>query len=131
MITHSVGLSVEQEFRKITPYLYYGCPGEQLVYECVVVGGGGTYWNGTALQNCSQDRILVRHSQVESGHNTTETCGSTGQVVSRPVSAVNNSYTTQFIITASIELNGSTIGCTADDGTFVGGSEVSLTTGNG
>ena len=53
-----------------------------------------------------------------------------GQVVSRPVSAVNNSYTTQFIITASIELSGSTIGCSADDGTYVGGSEVSIMAGN-
>ena len=122
------GLTTEEMM--LTQVTSCTCPGQQLVFECTVVGDGGTYWQGTALQNCSGGRLLVRHSQFESGRNTTETCGSTGLVVSVPFSRANDSYNTQLIINASQYLYGTTIECATDSGRNVGESEVLLTRSN-
>ena len=74
------------------------CPGYEAVFECVVTGGGATIWSGTAFDNCSSDRIILRHSQfIQPGYNINNTCGDGGQVISRAVSAVNDSYTSQLV----------------------------------
>ena len=45
------------------------CPGSEAVFECAVDGGGATIWQGTALEECAGGRIILRHSQFESGYN--------------------------------------------------------------
>ena len=43
------------------------CPGDELIFECTIEGDAGTYWQGTALEQCLQGRVLIRHSQFRSG----------------------------------------------------------------
>ena len=80
----------------ITPCL---CPGHEATYECSVNSGLITAWQGTALQECEDGSIILRHSQFVSGHNTSETCGTTGEVICRSVSNYNNSFTSQVTLT--------------------------------
>ena len=106
------------------------CRGYEAVFECTVFGDGATIWQGTALQQCAGQRIILRHSQFEPGYNINQTCGSGGPVVGRAVSAVNGSYTSQLTINVSQQLNGSTIECANDNESMVNTMvEVFLTTG--
>ena len=108
------------------------CLGQELTFECTVDGDGATYWQGSALQECSNqvhDRVIIRHSQHHTQQNTTQECGSTGTVVGTPVSAVNMSYTSQLTINVSQNLNGSTIECVSDRGRYFGSSEILLSNG--
>ena len=103
------------------------CPGYKAVYECAVAGGGATIWQGTALEECAGGRIVLRHSQFESGHNIKRTCGTSSPVVGRTVSVVNDSYTSQLTINISQHLNGSIIECASDSGRQVGRSQILIT----
>ena len=120
------GFSEENELRMITSCT---CPGYEVVFECTVAGGGATIWQGTALDECAGGRIILRHSQFESGHNISQTCGASGPVVGRAVSVMNDSYTSQLTINVSQHLNGSTIECASDNGTQFGSRQILLTTG--
>ena len=92
----------------ITPCL---CPGHEATYECSVDDGVTTTWQGTALQECRDGSIILRHSQFASGHNTNETCGTTGEVIGRSVSSNNNSFTSQLTLTISEKIFNKTIEC--------------------
>ena len=107
------------------------CPETVLVFECTVDGDGGTYWQGTALEECPRSRILIRHSQFENGFSVNETCGNNGTVIVRTTSAVNNSYTTELIISVSEQLNGSRIECTSDSGRRIGSIPITLSSRSG
>ena len=124
ILVHLPGLSTHNSEIVLRQVNSCTCPGQDLVFECTVVGDGGTYWQGRALQNCSGGRLLVRHSQFDNGRNTT--CGSTRPVVGLPFSRTNNSYTTQLIIFASQDLNGTTIACATDSGRNISESEIIL-----
>ena len=94
-----------------------------------MAGGGATIWQETALEECPGSRIILRHSQFESGHNTSQTCGASGPVIGHTISVVNESYTSQITINVSQHLNGSTIECASDSGAQVGSGQILLTTG--
>ena len=89
------------------------CPGYEVVFECAVSGGGSTTWQGTALANCDRSRIILRHSEFtkEGGYVINKMCGSSGTITGQAVSVVNDTYLSQLTITASEEVNGSTIEC--------------------
>ena len=89
------------------------CPGYEVVFECAVSGGFATIWQGTALANCGDSRISLRHSQFtrEGGYTINRTCGSSRTITGQAVSVVNDTYVSQLTITASQELNDSTIEC--------------------
>ena len=107
------------------------CPGDELIFECTIEGDAGTYWQGTALVECLQRRILIRHSQFHgSGHTDRNSCGATGTVVIRTISAINNTFTTQLNIVANHHLNGSTVECVSDRGRMIGRSQIRLKSGN-
>ena len=93
------------------------CPGYEAVYECTVNGPGATVWRGTALEECTGGKIVLRHSDFESGYNLNKTCGASGPVVGRALSVANDSYTSQLTINVSQHLNGSTIECASDNET--------------
>ena len=114
---------------KLTVITSCTCPGNEVVFECAVAGGGATIWQGTALEECAGGRIILRHSQFEYGHNVSQTCGANGPVVGRATSVVSDSYTSQLIINVSQHLNGSTIECAGDSGRQVGRRQIILTTG--
>ena len=104
------------------------CPGHEVVFVCAVAGGGATIWQGTALEECANGRIILRHSQFESGHNINQSCGVSGPVGGRAISVVNDSYISQLTVNVSQHLNGSTIECASDNGTQVGSRQILLTT---
>ena len=87
-----------------------------------MAGGGATIWLGTALEECAGGRIILRHSQFESGHNISQICGASGPVVGRAISVVSDSYTSKLTINISQHLNGSTIECARDSGREISGS---------
>ena len=91
------------------------CPGYEAVFECTVDDGVTTAWRGSALENCSDGTVILRHSKFDEGHTINETCGTSGPVVGRAISAENGSYTSQLSILVNQELNGSTIECATDD----------------
>ena len=107
------------------------CLGYEVVFECVVLGDGATVWQGTALKECMNSRIVLRHSEFfeSAGHNISQTCGASGQVVGRTISVVNDSFISQLTINASLHVNGSTIKCASDNETQVGSRQILLTTG--
>ena len=113
------------------------CPGSEAVFECTVADGGATIWQGTALEECTNSRVLLRHTQFESGQNIiNKTCGASGPVVGHAISvmndsssAVNGSYTSQLTINVSQHLNGSTIECASNNGRLVSSKQVLITTG--
>ena len=120
---------MEDNYLAITPESCT-CPGDVLVFECTVDGDGGTFWQGAALQECLQNRILIRHSQFRgNGHTDVNSCGASGTIVVRTISAVNNSFTTQLTIIVNQQLNGGTIECTSDSGRYIGSSQILLKTG--
>ena len=94
-----------------------------------MAGGGATIWQGTALEECASGRIILRHSQFESGHNISQICGASGPVVGHAVSVVNDSYTSQLTVNVSQHLNGSTVECASDSGRQVGSRQILLPTG--
>ena len=116
---------MDDNFRMISSC---ACPGTELVFECTVNGDGGTYWQGTTLEECPCSRILVRHSQFENGFSVNETCGDNGTVTvrTRTFSAVNNSYTTELVISVNEQLNGSMIECTSDSGRRIGSIPITV-----
>ena len=120
----------EDNFLSISPESCT-CPGDELVFECTIDGDAGTYWRGTALEDCLQSRILIRHSQFYGGGYTDRrSCGASGTVVVRTISVVNNSFTTQITITVNQQLSGTTVECESDSGRVIGRTQISLKTGN-
>lgn len=98
----------------------------------MVAGGGATIWSGTAFDNCPNDRIALRHSRFyQPGYNISGTCRDGGQVISRAISAVNDSYTSQFIVNVSQSLIGANIDCErqSDGMLHIGRKQILLTTG--
>ena len=108
------------------------CPGDELIFECTIEGDAGTYWQGTALEQCLQGRILIRHTQfLGGGHTERNACGASGTAIARTISAVNNTlFTTQLTIFANQRLNGSTVMCISDRGRVIGQSQIWLKTGS-
>ena len=107
------------------------CPGYEAVFECVVIGDGATIWSGTAFDRCSSDTIALRHSQFinQPGYSISQNCGDNGPVISRAVSVVNDSYTSQLIVNVSQSLIGTNVDCGSDIGSHVGTKQILVTTG--
>ena len=96
-------------------------PGDILTYECTMEGGVATVWMGSVLDIYTCD-ILFLHSRFNNG-TAQKSCGN-DTIVALGESVDNNTYTSRVNITASCELNGTTIQCFHDDGL------VSLMVGN-
>ena len=120
----------EDVYSMITPESCI-CPGDEMTFECTIEGDAGTYWKGTALEECLQGRILIRHSQFRSGgHTERNACGASGTAIVRTISAVNNTlFTTQLTIFANQWLNGRTVKCASDRDRVIGQSQIWLKTG--
>ena len=100
------------------------CPGDNLRFECTIVGKGTTLWTGSAFMTC--DYIALLHSRFTQG--TSGTCNS-GSLIGRSVGVESGCYTSQLNITISRELDESSIECVHDNGTqllTVGTSKVKL-----
>lgn len=94
------------------------CPGQEAVFRCTIDGGVATTWRGSALENCSDGPITLRHSQFSNGLTINKTCSTTGQVIGRAISAENGSYTSNLIIsniTQQTLITGIHVICSMDD----------------
>ena len=106
------------------------CPGHEAVFECTVDDGVTTVWQGSALENCSDGTVILRHSKFDEGHTINETCGTSGRVVGHAISAENGSYTSQLIISITPQIIGSLIECaTEDERLNHSGIQIMLSTG--
>jgi hypothetical protein len=82
------------------------------VFRCTVDGGVTTVWEGSALENCSDGSITLRHSQFSNRLTINKTCGATGQVIGQAISVENGSYTSKLIIEDTQQIIGNQIVCT-------------------
>ena len=92
------------------------CPGHELRLECTVVRGATTVWGGSAFSGCSNNEIVLRHSQFEHGLAVGE-CNN-GVIVGRSIRQVGDNYTSQLIVHLDLHptLRGKTVECFHDDG---------------
>ena len=92
------------------------CPGHELRLECTVVGGASTVWEGSAFSGCSNNEIVLRHSQYEHGLAVGE-CNN-GVIVGRSIRQVGDNYTSQLTVHLNVNstLRGKTVECFHDDG---------------
>ena len=92
-------------------------PGDVLTTECTIIGGTGdaTVWRGTAFQ-CDYSEIVLLHNRFIEPQNFIVPCNN-GAIAARALGIVNNSYISQLNVTASPELNNTTVECWHDNGT--------------
>lgn len=104
------------------------CPGNEAIFQCSVTSGSivATTWQGTALRECNDDSINLRHSQFASGQVINKTCGAIGEVIAESVSMQNDSsfYISRLTIIFSEKLYNETIECTANIGDSETSSEI-------
>ena len=95
-------------------YQVISCPGDVhvLTIECTIMGGGATVWQGTAFQcdSNNQNFISLRHSQFLKSFKPEGDCNN-GAIVARALGVVNGSYISELNVTASLELNNTTVEC--------------------
>ena len=97
-------------------------------YECTVVGGGFTEWQGSAL--ACESRLSLRHSQFKYG-TAREECNN-GAVVVRAIGETDDNFTSQLNLTVSPDMNNKSVECIYNNGTtrtIVGISTLIITTG--
>ena len=95
------------------------CPNYITIYECTVLGGGTTVWQGSAL-NCENtvNTILLLHSRFTSDDGTSSTCNN-GDIVGQSLRFENGLYTSQLKVKVRPDLIGRTVECHYDNGTAV------------
>ena len=110
-----------------------GCipEGRTVSYQCTVTDTtnpviGSTVWTGSAFQ-CpgTSNQISLPHSQFSIGQGTPVACGS---LIAMAMDVNGNNYTSQLSLSASTDLNGTTISCFLGSRTEVG-SDVLITGG--
>ena len=109
------------------------CPGHELRLECMVVGGGHTIWKGSAFDcQSSTNRIVLRHSQFESGASKSCNNGSiTGRIINTTSDSDGMIYISQLIIQLNMNGNveGGTVECAHEDGNVIGTHTINYTRG--
>ena len=95
--------------------------------ECTITGGGATVWQGTILDGCQNEKIVLRHSQFTSGTAFHASCGMSQQIVGRSVSVAGGSFTSRLFVNISEEIVGKTIECANDSGQIVGSKQINDT----
>ena len=109
------------------------CPGQSITYECSVIDGLFTVWNGSITAgNCT---ITLIHSHFEAGtaHGFCNT-SSNSRVTARGVGVENNNcYISQLTVLATPDLDGRTIECCIEysptNVTHIGTKTLTLTRG--
>ena len=108
------------------------CPGYTVTYQCSIVGGGTTVWQGTAFQCSGLNRHLsLRHSKFNVSVKPYGGCNN-GAIIAHAIGVVDNHYTSQLNVTLSPEMNNRTVECVYDNGTetIVGSAVLAFTTGS-
>ena len=106
LVCHLASASASNTFQVIS------CPGDVLTTECAITGGGATVWQGIAFQcdNNNIGDISLRHSQFRESEKPEGSCNN-GAIVARAIGVINGSYISELNVTASPELNNTTVKC--------------------
>ena len=86
------------------------CPGQNIIYQCSVLGGRFTVWGGSIMADGCV--VALPHAQFLS---SSEYCNN-GEVVGQGVMQENNCYISQLTIQASSVMEGRVVECSVDDG---------------
>ena len=100
------------------------CPGQNLTFECTIVGGGTTLWQGAEVFDCPahSNEIVLRH--INFGSSVMGECNA-GAIVGQSLRVESNSYTSRLSVVYSERLNGKNVTCAYDNGLTVS-SRISL-----
>lgn len=106
------------------------CPGDVLMYNCTINGGGSTIWSGSAFDcETRMDEIILRHSQFVSG--SSGNCND-GAVTAQSLGVVDSTcFTSQLSVTVDLEMNNKTVLCahSSEIITTIGVGIISVATG--
>ena len=108
------------------------CAGDNLIFNCSIMGGTATLWRGTAF-DCPLvgSEISLRHRLFVSNQGF-GICNN-GDIIGRSVSAVNDCYTSQLNATVRESFNNKTVQCafiSSVGSNIVGESLLSVVSGN-
>ena len=89
------------------------CPGDTLTFECSVVGEsyGITIWRGTALDECEDQEISLRHDRFTEPMGARKSCNN-NSIVGQSLGVENRCYSSQLNVTVTLDNVGKTIECT-------------------
>ena len=95
------------------------CHGNNLIFECTVVGvaGGTTEWKGDAIHSCSVPVIFLRHRDFITGTTQPIVCNG-GEIVIRSLRVESDCYTSQMNISFSNTLINRTVVCAYGNGSY-------------
>ena len=129
-MTVYIGSSVEKTFENSHSECI--CPGiTVLSFQCSIVGGGTTVWQGSAFQCSGLNRyISLRHSNYNATEKPYGECNN-GAISARAIGVHDNQFTSKLNVNISSEMNNKTVECVHDNGreTEVGSALLSITTG--
>ena len=107
------------------------CPGIVVTFRCTVVGNvGATVWRGSAIE-CPETNHeltflhLIRFTDIRG-------C-SGGAIIGHGIDVEGNCYTSQLNVTVDTSMDGKSVECFYNNGTFanlIGNSSVAITSGN-
>ena len=106
------------------------CPGFKLTFRCTVLGiAGATVWRGSAIE-CPETNHELTFFHLISFMDI-RGCNS-GAIIGRGVEIEDACYTSQLNITVDSSMNGKSVECIYNNGTFasvIGNSSVTITSG--
>ena len=90
-------------------------PGDILTYECTLERGVATVWKLDIISYQHKVHIVFLHSLDEFNDTKQISCYNS-TIIGENINVGNTTHTSRVNITATCELNGTTIQCTQDDG---------------
>ena len=121
-----IGLAIRNELRATIDCF---CLGQDATYECTVIGGDFTLWNGSIMDppGC---KISLPHRQF---FNVNDTSCNDGTVVAKGLTITNGScYTSLLTVLVTQEMNGGSVSCVVDknlEESLIDTTIINITTG--
>lgn len=91
------------------------CPGQVVSFECTIIGGELTSWEGSALM-CQGREITLLHREFNTSTAMGECNSGETMISARSVRVTNNSYTSRLDVTLTPAVIGRDISCSSSDG---------------
>ena len=103
------------------------CPGQEVSFECTVIGGGLTVWDGSAFM-CQGEEITLLHQEFGTNAAIGECNNGETMISARGIRVVDTRYTSQLDVTLTPAVVGRTIICSSND-EIVGSTILGISTG--
>lgn len=85
------------------------CSSERLTFNCTTVGLGSTVWRVAAF-DCTQNEIILRHSEFDQVGGTTGECNG-GAISGISIGVEGNCYSSQLDLSVTPELHNKSVTC--------------------